>query len=87
VRGQASTIPISKLKLDTLNANRGSDRGREMLKASLRRYGAIRISVQFGQYRKVGKSHQDVLVFFCGNPKQIPLDLGTIEIAESPFEL
>jgi len=32
----------------------------------------MRIRRQFGSYRKLGKSHQNVLVFYKGDPKKIP---------------
>lgn len=36
----------------------------------------IRVGKQFGTYRKLGKTHQNVLAFFKGNPKHIPDVLG-----------
>jgi hypothetical protein len=33
----------------------------------------IRLGRQFGGFRKVGRTHQNILVFFKGNPKNIPL--------------
>jgi hypothetical protein len=36
----------------------------------------MRVGKQFGQYRKLGKTHQNVLVFYKGDPKQIPTVLG-----------
>lgn len=33
---------------------------------------ALRIGTQFGRFRKVGRTHQNVLVFFKGDPEQIP---------------
>ena len=42
----------------------------------------IRIHQAFGAYRKLGKSHQNVLVFFKGDPKTIKDNYGEIEIAE-----
>lgn len=43
---------------------------------------AQRIGKSFGDYRKLGKSHQNVLVFYKGNPKNIPERLGKIEMEE-----
>lgn len=43
----------------------------------------IRVGKQFGSYRKLGKTHQNVLCFFKGDPKRIPEAFG--EVAE--FEL
>ncbi len=39
----------------------------------------IRIGRQFGRYRKLGKTHQNVLVFYNGQPKGIPEDFGTCD--------
>jgi DNA modification methylase len=33
----------------------------------------VRVGRQFPRYRKLGKTHQNVLVFFKGDPQQIPL--------------
>ena len=43
---------------------------------------AQRIGTSFGDYRKLGKAHQNVLVFFKGNPKKIPERLGEIQLEE-----
>ncbi len=42
----------------------------------------IRVGKQFGSYRKLGKTHQNVLVFFKGDPKQIPQEFGEVEYDE-----
>ncbi len=42
----------------------------------------IRIGQQFMGYRKLGKTHQNVLVFFKGDPKKIAKDFGEVQIAE-----
>jgi hypothetical protein len=42
----------------------------------------IRIGKQFGSYRKLGKTHQNVLVFYKGDPKAIKSDFGEIEITD-----
>jgi hypothetical protein len=39
----------------------------------------IRVGRQFGSYRKLGKTHQNVLIFYNGNPKQIPIDFAMPE--------
>jgi len=43
----------------------------------------IRIGRQFQGYRKLGKTHQNVLVFYKGDPKEIktfgPVECGDIE--------
>jgi len=39
----------------------------------------IRIGRQFGGYRKLGKTHQNILVFFKGNPKSIKENFGNVE--------
>lgn len=42
----------------------------------------IRVGQQFGKYRKLGKTHQNVLVFFHGDPAKIPDLLGACEFGE-----
>ena len=42
----------------------------------------IRVGKQFGTYRKLGKTHQNVLVFYKGEIKNIPSVLGECEYAE-----
>lgn len=41
----------------------------------------IRVGRQFEGYRKLGKTHQNVLVFYKGNPKAIK-DFGVVEFGE-----
>jgi DNA modification methylase len=43
---------------------------------------AIRINKQFGRFRKLGKTHQNVLVFYKGDPKAIPEDIGEFHLDE-----
>jgi len=43
---------------------------------------AIRVGKPFGSYRKLGKTHQNVLVFFKGNPKEIPAVYGECDFSE-----
>lgn len=43
----------------------------------------LRVGKQFGSYRKLGKTHQNVLIFFKGNPKNIPDVLGECDFAEA----
>jgi len=45
----------------------------------------IRIGKQFGSYRKLGKTHQNVLVFWRGDPKSISDILGETEFGELPM--
>lgn len=45
----------------------------------------IRVGKQFGSYRKLGKTHQNVLAFFRGDPHKIPEILGEVE-AYDPAE-
>jgi DNA modification methylase len=49
----------------------------------------LRIGKQFGSYRKLGKTHQNILVFFKGNPKTIkawaPPEFGEAEPAPAPL--
>jgi hypothetical protein len=40
----------------------------------------------FQRYRKLGKTHQNVLIFFKGNPKNIPDVLGECDFAEVASE-
>jgi DNA modification methylase len=42
----------------------------------------IRIGRQFEGYRKVGKMHQNVLVFYKGDPKEIRVDFPGINVSE-----
>jgi len=42
----------------------------------------IRVGKQFGGYRKLGKTHQNVLVFYKGNPKAIKTEFPEIVIPE-----
>ena len=44
----------------------------------------IRIRKQFGRYRKLGKTHQNLLVFYNGQPKAIPQVLGECEFGDVP---
>ena len=46
----------------------------------------LRVGKQFGSYRKLGKTHQNVLIFFKGNPKNIPDVLGECDFAEVASE-
>lgn len=39
----------------------------------------IRIAGQFGGYRKIGRMHQNVLVFYKGDPEQIPRNFKDID--------
>ena len=41
----------------------------------------IRVGRQFDGYRKLGKTHQNVLVFYKGNPKAVK-DFGAVEFGE-----
>lgn len=46
----------------------------------------IRIGRQFGNYRKVGKMHQNILVFYKGDPKKIKEDFPEINIEKIEAE-
>ena len=39
----------------------------------------IRVGRQFEGYRKLGKTHQNVLVFYKGDPKMIKENYGYVE--------
>mgnify|MGYP001565247979 CR=1 FL=1 len=43
----------------------------------------IRIGRQFGGYRKLGKTHQNVLVFYKGDPQRIPDVLGIVDVTDA----
>jgi len=38
----------------------------------------LRVGTSFGKYRKLGKTHQNYLVFYNGTPKAIPSELGEV---------
>ncbi len=42
----------------------------------------IRVGKQFSSSRKLGKTHQNVLVFVKGDPKAATLACGEVEVAE-----
>jgi DNA modification methylase len=42
----------------------------------------IRIGTAFGKYRKLGKTHQNVLVFYNGDVREIPKEFPEIEVVE-----
>ena len=46
----------------------------------------IRVGKQFGGYRKLGKTHQNVLVFYKGNPKNIKETFGEIVVDAAEIE-
>lgn len=46
----------------------------------------IRVGKQFTNSRKVGKVHQNVLVFFKGDPQKIKVDFPEINLPEDLFE-
>lgn len=43
----------------------------------------IRIGRQFGRYRKLGKTHQQMLVFYKGDPQRIPEELGKCDFGDA----
>lgn len=45
----------------------------------------IRVGKQFGGYRKLGKTHQNVYTFYKGNPKNIKEIFGEVEVDQSFF--
>jgi hypothetical protein len=45
----------------------------------------IRVGKQFGGYRKLGKTHQNVYTFYKGNPKNIKDIFGEVEVDQSFF--
>lgn len=42
----------------------------------------IRITKQFVSGRKLGKTHQNILIFFKGDPKTIKTEFGAAEIPD-----
>jgi len=42
----------------------------------------IRVGIQFGKYRKLGKTHQNCLVFYNGDPKAIVNEFPEIQVEE-----
>ena len=46
----------------------------------------IRIGGQFPNYRKTGKMHQNILVFYKGDPKKIKTEFGEVKIAINKAE-
>lgn len=45
----------------------------------------LRVGRSFGSYRKLGKTHQNILAFYKGNPKRIASALGPVEV-ELPLD-
>jgi ParB-like chromosome segregation protein Spo0J len=46
----------------------------------------IRVNAQFGKYRKLGRTHQYVQVFYKGDPQKIPDILGATEFGDLSVE-
>jgi len=46
----------------------------------------VRVGKSFGGYRKVGKMHQNILVFYKGNPKNIPKNFNEIVLNQLNLE-
>jgi hypothetical protein len=46
----------------------------------------IRAGGQFKATRKIGKTHQNVLIFVKGDPKKVTLACGPVEVADVPGE-
>ena len=42
----------------------------------------IRVGIPFEKYRKLGKTHQNVLVFYKGDPANIPIHFPILEISD-----
>lgn len=42
----------------------------------------IRVGRQFQKYRKVGRTHQNILVFYKGDPKRIPDNFPDVEVSD-----
>jgi len=39
----------------------------------------VRVTKQFQAGRKIGKTHQNILVFYKGDPKKIKKEFGLVE--------
>jgi hypothetical protein len=42
----------------------------------------IRVGRQFQKYRKVGRTHQNILVFYKGDAKRIPENFPDVEVSD-----
>src|SRR3990167_9044687 len=40
----------------------------------------LRVGKQFGAYRKLGKTHQNILIFYKGDPRCIPAEQGPVDV-------
>lgn len=54
----------------------------------LNQYGSlpVRVARQFNSGRKIGRTHQNVLVFYKGNPKEIKTNFGEVEFDNEELE-
>jgi DNA modification methylase len=46
----------------------------------------IRVGKQFASYRKLGKTHQNVIVGYKGDPRRIPDQFGEVEVGDPASE-
>lgn len=46
----------------------------------------LRVAKPFGRYRKLGRTHQCVLVFIKGDPRALPGALGDLSVTRDPLE-
>lgn len=73
---------------DTIQAfqDAGMNYYNEMILANVAGSLAIRVGRQFTSGRKIGKMHQNVLVFYKGDPKLIKSEFPTIEVKDIETE-
>jgi DNA modification methylase len=72
VKPRVRIVPITQLVLDEKNANKGTKRGRELLEASLERYGAGR-SVVVDRHNRVIAGNKTVEAAVAGGMKSIAI--------------
>ncbi len=76
-KGMYRNLPAETITAFT--KNRGVSLYNEMILVNVVGSLPIRINKQFSSYRKCGKMHQNILVFFKGDPKTIKDNYGEVE--------
>lgn len=77
-------IKISELIPDDKNNNKHTAYGMDLLEKSVNKVGiieSITVSKGFNASRKIGKVHQNVLVFYKGNPKNIKANYPELDLS------
>ena len=54
----------------------------EIILVNVSASGGLRATKQFNTTRKVVKTHQNVLVFYKGNPKNIKSEFGEVKVKD-----